>query len=68
MQVTVPVVITAEMKRKALAREVAIRKRNYPRWVEMGRMAQADADREIAVMEAVLADYQPRDMFGRDDR
>lgn len=37
-----------------VAREVALRKAAYPRWVASGRMKQAAADREIAAMEAVL--------------
>ena len=36
-------------------REIAMRRRVYPRWIESGKMTQAKADREIAVMEAVLA-------------
>jgi hypothetical protein len=34
-------------------REVALRRRVYPRWVADGRMKQAAADRQIATMEAV---------------
>lgn len=36
-------------------REIAMRERVYPRWVQDRRMAQATADREIACMRAVLA-------------
>lgn len=36
-------------------REIAMRKRVYPRWVEQSRMRQAQADAEILAMEAVLA-------------
>ena len=35
-------------------RELGMRRRVYPRWVATGRMTQADADREIATMSAVL--------------
>lgn len=35
-------------------REVRMRKNVYPRWVELGRMTNAGAQREIAKMEAVL--------------
>jgi hypothetical protein len=42
----------------AVAREIAMRKRTYPRWVEANRMTQAKADHEIAAMEAVLATVQ----------
>lgn len=35
-------------------REIGMRKKVYPRWVEIGRMTQDQADREIAIMEMVL--------------
>lgn len=54
---------TDAQKRACVDREVKMRRRVYPRWVESGRMAQADADREIAVMEAIARDYAPRDLF-----
>lgn len=34
-------------------REIALRERLYPRWVVDGKMSQASADREIALMKAV---------------
>lgn len=40
---------------KAVERELAMRRRVYPSWVAKGRMSQANADEEIAAMEAVLA-------------
>ena len=49
---------TAE-KIACLKREVAMRERNYPRWVENKRMRQDQADREIRVMKAILHDYEP---------
>lgn len=36
-------------------REIALRRRVYPKWVAAGRMPKAKADTEIAEMEAVLA-------------
>lgn len=48
---------TTADKRAAIQRELKMRRRVYPKWVRDGRMAAADADREIAVMEAILADY-----------
>lgn len=47
-------------KRAAIEREIKMRRRVYPRWVDKGTMTQTQADREIAVMEAILADYPPR--------
>lgn len=35
-------------------REIALRRRVYPRWIASGRMSQPAADRQIAVMGAVL--------------
>jgi hypothetical protein len=36
-------------------REIVLRRVVCPRWVEAGRLSQAKADRQIAVMEAVAA-------------
>jgi len=55
--------ITTEDKRAVLRREIAMRRRVYPGWVRAGRMTQAEADREMAVMTAILADYRSRDLF-----
>ncbi len=51
-------------KYECAKREVRMRKRVYPRWVAQGKMTQAQADREIAIMEAIAADYAPADLFG----
>lgn len=50
--------ITAADKRACAERELAMRKRVYPRWVSAGKMAQITADREIAVMTAIADDYR----------
>lgn len=39
-------------------REIAMRKRVYPRRIADARMTQEQADRQIAAMEAVLATLQ----------
>ena len=39
---------------RCVARELALRRNVYPKWVEKGRMKQDAADKEIATMEAVL--------------
>lgn len=39
-------------------REIALRNKVYPRWIEKGRMHQTQADREIETMIAVLATLQ----------
>lgn len=37
-----------------LERELAIRRRVFPRWVSDGRITQAKADRQIAVMASAI--------------
>ncbi len=54
---------TRQQKRDAALREVKMRRRVYPRWVADGRMTQAKADEEIAIMEAIAADYAEPDLF-----
>ena len=38
----------------AVEREIKMRHRVYPRWIESDRMTQKQADYEIACMESVL--------------
>jgi hypothetical protein len=40
---------------RCVEREIALRRRVYPRWVAEERMSQVVADAEVATMEAVLA-------------
>ena len=47
-------------KLKCLARELTLRRTFYPKRVEQHRMTQLEADYEIEVMEAMVADYQQR--------
>jgi len=49
---------TAREKQKAAAREVSQRQRVYPRLVDAGRLKQAEAERQIAVMQSIEADYR----------
>lgn len=49
---------STEDKIKALKREVAMRQAVYRRQVGRGQMSQAEADREVAVMAAILKDYE----------
>ena len=55
--------ITRAMKHACIKREIGPRNWVYPRRVAEGRMTQANADREIAVMQAILADYEEPDLF-----
>lgn len=50
--------IQATDKRKEAEREVKMRRSVYPRWVSGGRFTQQEADRRIAVMEAIVEDYR----------
>jgi hypothetical protein len=40
---------------RCVEREIALRRRVYPRWVAEERMSQVVADGEVSTMEAVLA-------------
>lgn len=46
---------TLDEQIECVRREIGMRRRVYPRWVEIGRITQAHADHQIAAMEAVLA-------------
>lgn len=46
--------ISIEDEIQELEREVSLRKRVYPRWVFQGRISQAKADRQIAVMQSII--------------
>lgn len=48
-----PIPLSAQIA--CVEREIALRRRVYPRWVEQGRMSQDKADAEIAAMTAVLS-------------
>lgn len=49
--------IYASEKLNEAAREVGLRTRVYPRWIEQGKLTKAKADRQIAVMRAIERDY-----------
>lgn len=48
-------------------REVKMRKRVYPRWVEAGRLTPQKAEIEIAIMEAIAEDYRDPGLFDGED-
>lgn len=50
--------ITRASQIKEVAREISQREHVYPRWVAAGKMTQVAADRQIAIMRAVLATLQ----------
>lgn len=47
----------AATKLRCIERELAYRRRVYPRLVAQGKMAAGAADHEIAVMQAIRDDY-----------
>lgn len=51
----------------SVAREIALRKRVYPRWVREKRMARLSATFEIEAMEAVLETLQTVKAKGEHD-
>jgi hypothetical protein len=48
-------------KLACLARELVLRRNTYRKLVAAGRMKQENADREIAIIEAIIADYEEKD-------
>ncbi len=50
--------ITRSQKVDCIRREIKMRERVYPGWIERGRMTPAKADHEIKVMQAILKDYE----------
>jgi hypothetical protein len=49
--------VTILDKLACIRREIAYRERVYPRLITNKKMSQAAADREIAVMKVIEADY-----------
>jgi len=47
--------VQIETQIAAVRREIALRRKLYPGWIENRRLSQKDADDEIAAMEAVHA-------------
>ena len=50
--------ISAERKLACARRELTMRRRVYPRWVQDFRITEARAADEIRCMEAIVADYE----------
>jgi len=51
---------TAEQKRACADRELKMRERVYPRWVEKGNLTQEKATAEIALMREIRDDYEAK--------
>lgn len=52
--------ITLAEKIACIRREIGMRQRVYPRWIELERITKVKADHEIACMQAVLEDLLAR--------
>lgn len=52
---------SATDKRKCIQRELRMRRTVYSSRVQRGAMTQEEADREIKLMEEILADYQAKE-------
>lgn len=48
---------TTEQKREAVQREIAYRRRVYPRLIDGGKMTREFADKQIAIFEEIERDY-----------
>lgn len=46
--------ITLDDEIAEVIREIELRERNYPKWVDAGRLRQEHADRRLAVMKSAL--------------
>ena len=49
---------TAEDKLREIERELKLRRRLYPHWIEIGKIDASDAKRQIEIMAAIAADYE----------
>jgi hypothetical protein len=49
---------TAEDKLREIERELKLRRRLYPHWIEIGKIEAGDAKRRIEVMQAIADDYE----------
>ncbi len=50
--------VTIDEQINEVKREIAMRNKVYPRWIEAGSMKKSKADFQILVMEAVLISLQ----------
>ena len=50
-------------KKKCAERELGMRIKVYPRFVELGKMTQKKADREIALITEIIEDYRRAEEF-----
>ncbi|MFN3891944.1 MAG: hypothetical protein ACK4MV_16235 [Beijerinckiaceae bacterium] len=53
--------ITTADKLKELRREMGQRKRVYARLIENGKLTQEAANRQIAILESIILDYEAKE-------
>jgi len=51
-------IYSASDKLKCIKRELAMRERAYPRWVQQNKITQNEANEQIAIMKEIQADYE----------
>lgn len=44
-----------------LRRELRLRERLYPQWIEAGRMTRPVADRQTGIIREIIRDYEQRE-------
>lgn len=54
---------TADQKHEAIERELSYRRRLYPQRVAQGKMTEAFADKQIAIFEDILKDYEEGELL-----
>lgn len=58
------VLISISEQIACIKREIAMRERNYPKWVAAGRMKETDSARELERIRAVLDTLEQYATFG----
>lgn len=51
-------VIAAEDKLREIERELKLRRRLYPHWIEIGKIEAGDAKRQIDILVEIADDYE----------
>lgn len=52
--------ITIHHQIQEIERELAMRRRVYPRWVRLGKIRKMDADHRVEVLESILEELHAR--------
>jgi hypothetical protein len=60
---TEPPEFTVTEKLAELEREIALRERVYPQWIQFGKMSASKARRQIDILRAIARDYGKKELF-----